>query len=89
LSGYFLLPNLFSFVDIFAASQKHTGHHSIIITTGEATKIHSSHNNAIANILAKGKPNGLINNSLNGTSKVVILTFGDTEKSQLLWLNQF
>ncbi len=85
LSGYFLLPNLFTFADIFAASQKHTAHDSIIITTGEATKIHSSHNNAIAKtqqILDKGKPNGLINNTLSGNSKVVILTFGDTEKSQ-------
>ena len=85
LSSYFLLPNLFSFANIFATSQKHTGHDSIITTTEEATKIHSGHNNAITKkkqILVNGKTNGLINNTLSENSKVVILTFGDTEKSQ-------
>jgi hypothetical protein len=62
LSSYFLLQNLFSFADIFATSQKHTGHDSIITTTGQATKIDSGHNNAITKTLANGKTNGLINN---------------------------
>jgi peptidoglycan/xylan/chitin deacetylase (PgdA/CDA1 family) len=75
LSGYFLLSNLFSIPDILASSQNHTGNDSIITTTGEATQIHSGHSNPIT------KTNGLLNN-LSGNGKVVILTFGDTEKSQ-------
>ena len=85
LSSYFLLSNLFSTPDILASSQNHTGNDGIITTTGEATKIQSGHNNAITKtrqILANGKTNGLINNTLSENSKVVILTFGDTEKSQ-------
>ena len=85
LSSYSLLTNPSSIADIFATSQKHTGHDSIITTTGEATIIHSDHNNAITKtkqILANGKTNGLINNTLSENSKVVILTFGDTEKTQ-------
>jgi hypothetical protein len=75
LSSYFLLSNLFSIPDILADSQNHTGNDSIITTTGEATTIHSGHSNPIT------KTNGLLNN-LSGNGKVVILTFGDTEKSQ-------
>ena len=71
LSSYFLLTNPSSIADIFATSQKHTGHDSIITTTGEATIIHSGHNNAITKtkqILANGKTNGLINNTLSETT---------------------
>ena len=85
LSSYSLLPNQSSIADIFATSQKHTGHDSIVTTTGEATIILSGYNNAITNtkqILANGKTNSLINNTLSENSKVVILTFGDTEKTQ-------
>ncbi|MDQ6667009.1 MAG: polysaccharide deacetylase family protein, partial [Thermoproteota archaeon] len=84
LSSYFLLSNVFSITDSLASSQKHIGSHSIITTTGVATKIHSGHNNAIAKIPIhiNGTTNGLLNNTLSHNTKVVILTFGDTEKSQ-------
>jgi peptidoglycan/xylan/chitin deacetylase (PgdA/CDA1 family) len=84
LSSYFLLSNLFSINDILASNQNHTGTDTNITTTGEATKIHSGHNSPITKtnqIHTNTKTNGLINN-LSENSKVVILTFGDTEKSQ-------
>jgi peptidoglycan/xylan/chitin deacetylase (PgdA/CDA1 family) len=70
-----------------ASSQKHISHGNLITTIGKPTRIEKSrHNNAITNtkpIHNNGENNGLSNTISNGnTSKVVILTFGDTEKTQ-------
>ena len=83
----FLLPNGFSITDILAiaSSQKHLTHDNLVTTIGKATNIQKNlHNNAITNtkpIQSNDKSVG-VTNSNSGNSKVVILTFGDTEKSQ-------
>ena len=70
-----------------ASSQKHISHDNLITTIGKPTRVEKSHhNNSITdtrpldnNDKANG-PSNIITSDAN--SKVVILTFGDTEKSQ-------
>jgi Polysaccharide deacetylase len=83
----FLLSSGFSITDIsaMANSQIHINNGNLLTTIGQAVKIPKSHhNNAIANakpIHTNDKSFGVIN-TISDNSKVVILTFGDTEKSQ-------
>jgi len=83
----FLLLGGFSVTDIWAitTNQKHGRHGKLITTLGIAIKIPKSHHN---NPITNAKPNHSndksvgVTNSIGNSSKVVILTFGDTEKSQ-------
>ncbi len=83
----FLLPDGFSITDtlVIASSQKHLSHGNLVTTIGKVTNIQKNlHNNAITNtkpIQSNDKSVG-VTNSISDNSKVVILTFGDTEKSQ-------
>ena len=69
-----------------ASSQKHISYGNLITTIGKPTRIEKSHhNNSITHTrpLDNDKFNGSSNIITSNTnSKVVILTFGDTEKSQ-------
>jgi peptidoglycan/xylan/chitin deacetylase (PgdA/CDA1 family) len=87
LTIYVLFPDLFPISYISAISQKHVGHGSIVTTIGGVAKIHKEHkNNSSTNtkpIHNSGDPNSLVSGVQgNNNTKVVILTFGDTEKSQ-------
>ena len=69
-----------------ASSQRHISQGNLITTIGKLTTIEKSHhNNPITNARPldnNDKLNGLSNVTSDTNSKVVILTFGDTEKSQ-------
>jgi len=87
LTIYVFFPDLFPISHISAIS-KHTGHDGNTATAGGVTKIHKgNNNNAITETKSrhhsgntKSVANGVRVN--NNNSKVVILTFGDTKKSQ-------
>jgi peptidoglycan/xylan/chitin deacetylase (PgdA/CDA1 family) len=86
LSLSLLFPNSFSFSYLLATSQKHIGHHDFMTTVGELTKS-QNHDNAISEIKINPTHNnsetdGLFNTVIGDDTKVVILTFGDTIKSQ-------
>jgi hypothetical protein len=74
-------------ISAFASSHKHISHGTLITTIGKSTRIEkSNHNNSITHTRPSDnndKTNGVSNTITSDTnSKVVILTFGDTEKSQ-------
>ena len=83
----FLLPNGFSITDILAmaSSQKHLTDGNLVITIGTTTQNQKNHhNNAVTNTKpnhSKDKSVGVTNN-IGDNGKVVILTFGDSKKSQ-------
>src|SRR5712691_6575320 len=87
LSISFLFPNSFSISYLLATSQKHIGNHDVTTTVGEPSKIQKSPDNAITKIKIKpihnnSETDGLLNTVIGDNTKVVILTFGDTVKSQ-------
>ena len=85
LSITFLFPNSFSISYLLATSQRHIGHHDVITTVGEATKIQKSRDYAITKIKPiynDSETDGFLNTVIGDNIKVVILTFGDTIKSQ-------
>ncbi len=83
----FLLPNGFSITDILAidSSQKHLTNGNLVTTIGKATQNQKNHHD---NTITNTKPNHSndktagVTNSIGDNGKVVILTFGDTKKSQ-------
>jgi len=84
LSITFLFPNSFSISYLLATSQKHIGHHDVITIIGGPTKI-QNHDNAITKVKPihnDSKTDGFLNTVIGDNIKVVILTFGDTIKSQ-------
>jgi peptidoglycan/xylan/chitin deacetylase (PgdA/CDA1 family) len=83
----FLLPNGFSITDILAmaSSQKHLTDGNLVTTIGKATQNQENHhNNAITNTKPNHRNDKSVGatNSIGDNGKVVILTFGDTKKSQ-------
>jgi len=86
LSLSFLFPNSFSNGYVLATSQEHIGHNDFMTTVGEPTKS-QNHDNAFTKVKIKpihniSKTDGLFNTAIGDNTKVVILTFGDTIKSQ-------
>ena len=80
-----LVPNTFLINHLLATSQKHIGHHDVITTVKKPTKIQNSNDNAIIKIKPvhnNRETDGLLNTVIGDNTKVVILTFGDTIKSQ-------
>ena len=85
LSITFVFPNSFSISYLLATSQKRIGTHDAITIVGEPTKIQKSHDNAFTKVKPvhnNSETNGLLNTVIGDNTKVVILTFGDTVKSQ-------
>jgi peptidoglycan/xylan/chitin deacetylase (PgdA/CDA1 family) len=90
-----LFQNVYSISDILAFGQKRISEDNLIPLIGEGTQIQTSqHNNTftktkiIHNINNDDKADGILNTILsdtnnNSNAKVVILTFGDTWKSQV------
>ena len=80
-----LVTNIFSINYLLATSQKHIGHHDVITTVGEPTKIQKSYDSAFTKVKPihnNSETDGLLNTVIGDNTKVVILTFGDTVKSQ-------
>jgi hypothetical protein len=82
----FLLSNGFSITDVLAiaSNQKNLTHDNLITTLGKASIQKSHHNNAITDAKpnqSNGKSVG-VTDTIGDSTKVVILTFGDTEKTQ-------